>query len=90
MIPTPKELKALARLCREQGILELKTPEIELKLSDSPHALPTRKRRSKGQPAASNELTNSAPESFDELTDEQKLFWSTQAMLDSSNTEGST
>jgi hypothetical protein len=66
-----KELKKLTSYCRKQGILTLKTPEIEITLS--PQALfPTTK---------PNE-DHSDPISEGQLSDEDMLFWSSAGIPD--------
>lgn len=83
---TPKELKALAAVCRQAGIITFKSNEVEFTLGVLPI---TRPRRRKGEkpptvqvdgPNGKEELQitsqDEADINQDELTADQALFWS--------------
>ncbi len=70
-LPDLKELDKLIALCRKRGVSVVKMGELELTLSDSaPASKPRGKAAKKAHEAPGD------PESFDLLSDEEKLFWS--------------
>jgi hypothetical protein len=62
MIKDLKELQALLKLCRKQGVTEIDWADLKLKFGDMPK---------KGSPEASDDEVN-----VDELTPEQLMFFS--------------
>ncbi len=70
-LPTAKELKKLTQACRSAGITAFEGGGIKFTLSDLP---PTTKKEASAK-SAPVDLGPNTVES-DELTDEQKLFWS--------------
>jgi hypothetical protein len=73
--PTPKELKRLAKACRDAGIKHYKCADFEFTLSDDP----PEPRRQAGQPQASGP---DGPFKTDSLTPEQLLFFSVRDEAD--------
>ncbi len=73
-----KELEQLMKLCKKQGVPLIKIDNIEFQIDTTP--VVTAKKASKavaGEVIAPGGITDSTKvESFDALTDEQKLFWS--------------
>jgi len=65
-----KELDKLAQLCRKRGILKLKTADIELELSEF---APQSTRQTSAKTSA---IDDSGEKAWDELSDEEKLFYS--------------
>lgn len=69
-LPSPKEIKKLAKACRDAGITHFKHADFEFTLGD----LPEKKR---GRPAKSDvqsEVATNVP------SPEELLFWSVQAV----------
>lgn len=74
-MPTPKELKKIAKACREAGIKRYKGEGFELEFTDE---APTPKRQPKGSPVSPANTNSPANEKFttDSLTEEELLMWS--------------
>ncbi len=83
-LPSPKELKRIAKACREAGIKTFKADGLELTFSDS-FELPKSKETSVERYASDMIPT-------DEMSDEDKLFWSVGNVEDivNSKTDGET
>lgn len=83
-LPSPKELKRIAKACREAGIKTFKADGLELTFSDS-FELPKLKETSVERYASDMIPT-------DEMSDEDKLFWSVGNVEDivNSKTDGET
>lgn len=64
-----KTLEALLKLCRRQGVLSLDTQDIKFTLSEVAPKPTTRA-------AKQNEPLNEEAFEWDDLDEEQKLFWS--------------
>lgn len=77
-LPTAKELKALAKMCREAGIKHFKHGDIEFTLSDEAPVKPPRK-NGKAVTAAAP-VDPESEDSWDKLTEEEKLFWSVRGV----------
>lgn len=81
----PKELKKLAKACREAGIKSYKADGIEFTLSDqAPPVSPYKKRQAakapiQGAQSAPGEQIES--DGWDNLSEEQKLFYSARDQL---------
>lgn len=71
-LPDLKALDKLIALCRKRGVKTVKLGDLELTLGDDAPA-PQRRSRAK---AASPESSLDEIESFDMLSDEEKMFWS--------------
>ena len=67
---TPKEIKSLVKLMRSQGIVQLKTPEIELVVSST---APIKRKR------ITKQDTTPIQSGFKGYTDEELLAWSSRA-----------
>lgn len=74
------DLRKLIKLCREQGIDSIKVDNIEIKLGDKPQK-PTKETKAAPQPVFTpGGITEDTQiDSFDALTDEQKMFYSVMA-----------
>ncbi len=70
---SPKELKKLAAACRAAGILTFKNSEVEFTLSDEP---PVKITKGKPMPVDASAVEEFVSDSFDSLTEEEKLFYS--------------
>lgn len=84
-----KELKRLAKACREAGIKSYKADGIEFTLADEPPPPTAYKKRkaSKVEAEASNSPTNEKLETdgWDTLSEEQRLFYSSNGPLEGNN-----
>jgi hypothetical protein len=72
---SPKELKKLAKACREAGIRTFKNSEVEFTLSDDMVLRNVTKRLKKTELTQNSNVMDDAFKS-DTLTDEQMLFYS--------------
>ena len=80
----PKELKKLAKACREAGIKSYKADGLEFTLSDEPPApSPYKKRKASAIPEALSQPDNKEIETdgWDSMSEEQKLFYSSRDPL---------
>lgn len=71
-LPDLKALDKLIALCRKRGVKTVKLGELELTLGDD---APAPQKRSKAKAAVSTESQGEI-ESFDMLSEEEKMFWS--------------
>lgn len=74
-MPTPKELKKIAKACREAGIKVYKGDGFELTFTDE---APEPKRARNAAQAPAQQVSSPANEKFttDALSEEELLFWS--------------
>lgn len=79
-LPSPKEIKKLADACRKAGIKHFKAEGIEFTLSDERPAVKVRAH--KRDEIASDLEQVFSQDSWEDLSEEQKLFYS------ATNTEG--
>jgi hypothetical protein len=80
----PKELKKLAKACREAGIKSYKADGIEFVLSDeapAPSAYKQRKAKTSSEASNSPATEEIDTDGWDTLSDEQKLFYSSRDPL---------
>lgn len=79
---TPKELKKLAAACRAAGIKSYEADGIKFTLSDEAPVSPYKKRKSKAPIDPAN-VDNSPIETdgWDNMSEEQKLFYSSRDPL---------
>lgn len=73
MVQNLKELRALLKLCREQGVLEIKVGEVSLKLGDLPVSDAAKGVGSPADDALQDKYAN-FPDGM--LTPEQLIFYS--------------
>lgn len=76
---SPKELKKLAKTCRDLGITHYKGPDFEFSLSDHPPVKPSRK-------AAQPTEVQGEVES-DGLSEQELLYWSVSSPFQESANE---
>lgn len=82
---TPKQLKQLAAACRKAGIKKYKCGEIEFELADEAllgahvKAAPAKGAKPAAAPGGTAEIDRTG---WDNMTDEQKLFWSAEHAAD--------
>lgn len=78
----PKELKKLAKACREAGILSYKADGIEFTLTEEAPQSPYKRRKAKVpaiDPNIAPDLVDT--DGWDSLSEEQKLFYSSHDPL---------
>ena len=81
-LPDIKELDKLIALCRKRGITTIKLGELELTLSeDAPVSKPRGKAAKKPYEAPGE------PESFDGMSEEDRLFWSSGGAVEAVETK---
>lgn len=77
---TSKQLKSIMLLCRKHGVLKLKLEGLELELTENyqSEVFLTKKQASEASSTTKqSEPPNPADMSWDQMSDEQRLFWST-------------
>ena len=75
---TPKELKALLKVCKEFGVLKLKTAEVELEMTEQSNMSPAIDNALNGPSNALDGRLNTGLPMLDgkQLTEDDLLTWS--------------
>ena len=73
-LPDAKELKKLVILCRKLGVSHFKAEGFEFTLGDEP--LPVTRKSVPANPGAGLEEYKVESDGFDDLSEEDRLFWS--------------
>jgi len=82
MALNPKELKALAKACRDAGIKSYKADGVEFTLTEDAPQSPYKKRKAKASPIDPNVAPDLVDtDGWDTLSEEQKLFYSSHDPL---------
>lgn len=83
-LPTPKQLLSLAKACRKAGIVQFKGEGIEFTLTDS---VPVKTKKSNKDTKLSTTLPSEGE--WDNLSELDKLLWSSAGLPDISTTQDS-